>query len=892
MKFRLNRKSFERLKALVRAGDFIDKPWSFSPADSNSLLGDPPNWTEYPLWFLGIGMTVPGDGADANRNYSKEDYAYAFGRGDVVNLAALRITIGRAKAAGENDISDAAAEVLAVAVQMDAEKTVASGKACDVNISFAAPVKIKAATASSKIPTFDADCYTGVAMQLEGFAHPVVIDYDGLDVTAHSRPVLRDHDPKRPIGHTTAIDVQAGILKATGEISVVSADAAEVVASGKNKFPWQISVGAKVRKSQFIAEGDTAQANGKTWSGPVIIARQTSLREISFLTLGADDNTSARIAANAAGKVTAMKKKFAAWAKAHGYAMADMADDGLAKAVKALYKAQMKCDADDPEDEDDDGTDDGDGDEKKKADSAAAALQIRAAAVNAGAVSASDTLVKDLRAAALGERQRISAITAKLEEYRPQVDAAKFAIIEAKAIGGEYDLDKTELELIKARRPERHAPNVNTGAGGQADGNIIAAACARSMGVGEKIAYKGLNEQAGNIAASMAGLTIHGMIAASASRLGMHVMPGGIDDVFLGDFLRADRESHRQQLKAHQQQNPQIRASSGAGFSSMSLTGITENILYKAMLEQYTLQVSVVSDIAYERDTNDFKPFKVYRLTASGDFQPIGPAGELKSFGLQDESYSNQVSTKGALLVLKREDIINDDMGALMQAPQALGRKAALNREKAVFTTFLSGLSIAAPGASVGKTANGFDFWSTGAKNLLTGGSSALSLASVSKARQQFLQQTDANGDPIGISPDRLLVPPELESTADNLFQGANLTVQALDLPAATSGSAAAQSGKQVVNLNQHKGKYRPIVSPYLGGSSSVAGASATQWALLCNPAGGMATVQVGYLKGQRTPIIRQVDTDAVMLGIAYQAIYDFGISLLDFRCGQYSAGA
>jgi hypothetical protein len=51
------------------------------------------------------------------------------------------------------------------------------------------------------------------------------------------------------------------------------------------------------------------------------------------------------------------------------------------------------------------------------------------------------------------------------------------------------------------------------------------------------------------------------------------------------------------------------------------------------------------------------------------------------------------------------------------------------------------------------------------------------------------------------VMPDRILVPPALETTADNLFQGANLVVGAL-------GSTSAKSDEP--NLNAHrKGKYR-----------------------------------------------------------------------------------
>jgi len=47
----------------------------------------------------------------------------------------------------------------------------------------------------------------------------------------------------------------------------------------------------------FIPEGKTAKANGRDHQGPVYIARKSTLGEVSFVALGADDNTEARVAA-------------------------------------------------------------------------------------------------------------------------------------------------------------------------------------------------------------------------------------------------------------------------------------------------------------------------------------------------------------------------------------------------------------------------------------------------------------------------------------------------------------------------------------------------------------------------------------------------------------------
>ena len=590
--------------------------------------------------------------------------------------------------------------------------------------------------------------------------------------------------------------------------------------------------------------------------------------------------------------------KFKAWMKARGL-QCDGLDATSLKCARDLFRASVKDGSFD--------ADDGADDDKKPTEAAAAELDIQAAAaatsanqIAAGMAAArnqatAESVLADINARALANVERLDAINAALDQYRDQIEPETFKEIRAKAFTGKLDQNGVELALIKAARPNPNTPNgafgINTGRGGQADGTIIAAAAARSLGCSEKAAFAGLNEQQGNIAASLRiGASIHSIIAACAPQVGMHAAAGGIDRDFLDDYLRKDRESHRRQIQAAKASGV-IFASVSSGFSTMSLTGITENIQNKMMLEAYALQATVGGDICFDRDTNDFKAFKVYRLTASGDFEQITSAGEIAAISLQDASYSNQVVNRGALLVLTYENILNDDMGALAQSSQILGRKASLNLEKLTIATFLSGLSTVAPGPSIGKAANAFNFWSAGAANYLSGGSSALGITSLTSAVTKFLQQVDDNGDPIGLMPDRLLVCPELKATAENLFNGANLTVSALATPASTSGSAAAQAASQTVNLNQHKGLYRPLVSPFLGGVSKVTGASATQWALLTNPTGGSATVQRGFLRGQRSPMIRQVDTDANVVGLAFQVLFPFGTALLDWRTGVYSAG-
>ncbi|KAA0213583.1 MAG: hypothetical protein EDM82_12550 [Cyanobacteria bacterium CYA] len=150
---------------------------------------------------------------------------------------------------------------------------------------------------SAPLPRFKMVAYSGGAMRVGGWRHPVVIDLAGLAVPSQARPIRFGHDPLSGVGHTDAIRVEAGQLIATGVISRDTPAAKEVVASSRNGFPWQASVGASVEEFEFIKDNQKATVNGQEITGPVNVVRKATLGEISFVDLGADGRTSASIAA-------------------------------------------------------------------------------------------------------------------------------------------------------------------------------------------------------------------------------------------------------------------------------------------------------------------------------------------------------------------------------------------------------------------------------------------------------------------------------------------------------------------------------------------------------------------------------------------------------------------
>ncbi|WP_417378332.1 hypothetical protein [Gimesia sp.] len=142
---------------------------------------------------------------------------------------------------------------------------------------------------------FTMTAYTGGPMRLAGFRLPVVVDLAGLQITKQNQPILKDHDSSQIVGHSTEIEKINGELHVAGLVSGSGEAADEIRTTGKNGFPWQASIGAGVTRLESVREGESVTVNGQTFQGPIYVARESVLREVSFVAMGADLNTSAHV---------------------------------------------------------------------------------------------------------------------------------------------------------------------------------------------------------------------------------------------------------------------------------------------------------------------------------------------------------------------------------------------------------------------------------------------------------------------------------------------------------------------------------------------------------------------------------------------------------------------
>jgi hypothetical protein len=147
------------------------------------------------------------------------------------------------------------------------------------------------------IRPFAMTAYTGASMRVPGFGNePLIVDLAGMRVPATALPILRNHDDERIVAHTDKVDLTERRLRVAGLMSGVGPAALEVLQLADNGFPWQASIGADVNRSERVATGDSVRVNGRNWEGPLIVIRKSTLREISFVPMGADPNTSATVA--------------------------------------------------------------------------------------------------------------------------------------------------------------------------------------------------------------------------------------------------------------------------------------------------------------------------------------------------------------------------------------------------------------------------------------------------------------------------------------------------------------------------------------------------------------------------------------------------------------------
>ena len=658
--------------------------------------------------------------------------------------------------------------------------------------------------------------YSGGKMSLPGWRHPVVVDLAGMEIP-ESVPLLTNHENKTDsrIGLISAA-VRNNVLEITGEIVSDSRDAADIIAQGKAGADWQLSIGADVKECELVK--GSREVNGQEVEGPFYHIKKSTLREVSVVAVGADAHTNMKV--NAKFKLVNQE----------GEAMNNKSETKSVSAVSTPNDAVPPEKKPEPEQKPGEPANKP-GEPEKKPDNAEkkpgqAAAEATPPAIQASAGDVAATAREVAQNAVKAERERISAIQAICDGEFPE--------IEREAIAGGWTPEVVTKKVLETIRAERPAANVNISVktapeGGELRKTIEAAMCLR-VGV-----------SADQLEKSYGGKTVEA---------GMAEMDMPLKQLLI-ECMKLDGIPYSRGFD-----NETIRAA----FSSVSLPGILSNVANKKLLQSYEAQPIIAMKLCSTGDLNDFKENDRFRLTDVGDLLPIAADGEIKDGGLIEESAKNQLDTYGKKFCLTRKMIINDDLGAFMKVPTAMGNRAARLIDQLFFSRLLSN-----PAQADGKA-----LFSTNHKNLLSGASSALSSDSLKKAIQLFLDQVDADGQPISVEPKYLLVPTALKHLAIELTQGATLIMSGTDNAVRPALNVLSDENLQVIS------------SPYLG-NSAYEGSSQTGWYLFGDPK-TVDTWEIGFLKGKRTPTVERGETDFNTLGLWFRVYFDLGVREQDHR--------
>ena len=665
--------------------------------------------------------------------------------------------------------------------------------------------------------------YSGGKMSLPGWRHPVVVDLAGMEIP-ESVPLLTNHENKTDsrIGLISAA-VRNNVLEITGEIVSDSKDAADIIAQGKAGADWQLSIGADVKECELVK--GSREVNGQEVEGPFYHIKKSTLREVSVVAVGADAHTNMKVNA----KFNLVNQE--------GEAMNNKSETKSVSAVSAPNDAVPPEKKPEPEQKPGNPANkpgepaNKPGEPEKKPDNAEkkpgqAAAEATPPAIQASAGDVAATAREAAQNAVKAERERISEIQAICDGEFPE--------IEREAIAGGWTPEVVTKKVLETIRAERPAANVNISVktapeGGELRKTIEAAMCLR-VGV-----------SADQLEKSYGAQTVEA---------GMAEMDMPLKQLLI-ECMKLDGIPYSRGFD-----NETIRAA----FSSVSLPGILSNVANKKLLQSYEAQPIIAMKLCSTGDLNDFKENDRFRLTDVGDLLPIAADGEIKDGGLIEESAKNQLDTYGKKFCLTRKMIINDDLGAFMKVPTAMGNRAARLIDQLFFSRLLSN-----PAQADGKA-----LFSTNHKNLLSGASSALSSDSLKKAIQLFLDQVDADGQPISVEPKYLLVPTALKHLAIELTQGATLIMSGTDNAVRPALNVLSDENLQVIS------------SPYLG-NSAYEGSSQTGWYLFGDPK-TVDTWEIGFLKGKRTPTVERGETDFNTLGLWFRVYFDLGVREQDHR--------
>lgn len=287
---------------------------------------------------------------------------------------------------------------------------------------------------------------------------------------------------------------------------------------------------------------------------------------------------------------------------------------------------------------------------------------------------------------------------------------------------------------------------------------------------------------------------------------------------------------------------------------------LLENAMHKVLQNAYATAADTWSRFCATGSVSDFRDHPRYRVGSLGNLDALTELGEFVNKTIPDgEKAVIRAGTKGNVINLSRQAIINDDMGAFLGLAAHLGRAARRTIEADVY-------ALLALNGGLGPTmADGLTLFHATHGNIGTG--SAISVAGLDADRVLMGSQTDVGGnDFLDLRPGVLLVPLGLGGQARSIV-GAEYDDD---------------SGKNQRKPNIIRDLYDDIVdTPRMTGTRRYSFANPTDAPVL----------EVAFLDGNTEPYLES-EAGFSVDGTRWKVRLDYGVGAVDYRGAVTNAGA
>lgn len=179
---------------------------------------------------------------------------------------------------------------------------------------------------------------------------------------------------------------------------------------------------------------------------------------------------------------------------------------------------------------------------------------------------------------------------------------------------------------------------------------------------------------------------------------------------------------------------------------------ILEGTNRRILLAQYAIAADTWRKFCAVGSVSDFREYKRLRMGSFSDLEVLRENGEYRTKEITDADYEKvSVATKGNMINVSRQMIINDDLAAFTRLAGMLGRAAARSIENDVYAALLSN---SGNGPSL---VDGNPIFHASHNNIV--GAGALSIAQLEAARVKMGLQKEKDGnDYLDLNPSILLI--------------------------------------------------------------------------------------------------------------------------------------